>query len=80
MLTVKAAMMIAIYDVPSTMVTGLCGIWSVIALIFSSVNSKESKACSINDVTAALSGSQQSPQCSQYNYHTENDMPLTHGK
>jgi hypothetical protein len=34
------------YEVPSTMVTGFCGILSVMAWIFSSVSSSESNACS----------------------------------
>lgn len=41
-LTPKAARIMTVYDVPSTTVTGRCGILSVMALIFSSVSSSES--------------------------------------
>lgn len=44
-LTPKAARMMTPYEVPSTTVTGRCGILSVMALIFSSVSSKESTTC-----------------------------------
>lgn len=39
--------MTMVYDVPSTMVMGFCGILSVMARARSSVSSKESNSCDI---------------------------------